>query len=81
MLYEVVYRRLRRGLEENNLPDLLLIDGGKGHLETALKAAEDLGIKHISIRSVAKNQRRGRKGFSAGRKNPFSYPNTKRFII
>ncbi len=78
MLYEVVYRRLRRGLEENNLPDLLLIDGGKGHLETALKAAEDLGIKHISIRSVAKNQRREpEKVFLPGRKNPLFLPKHK----
>lgn len=78
MLYEVVYRRLRRGLEENDLPDLLLIDGGKGHLETALKAAEDLGVKDITIRSVAKNQRREpEKVFLPGRKNPLFLPKHK----
>ncbi len=78
MLYEVVYRRLKRGLEENNLPDLLLIDGGKGHLETALKAAEDLGIDQVAIRSVAKNEKREpEKVYLPGRKNPLFLPRYK----
>ena len=78
MLYEVVSRRLRRGLEEKNLPDLLLIDGGKGHLETALKAAEDLQVKDIAIRSIAKNERREpEKVFLPGRKNPVYLPRHK----
>ncbi|MEZ0343731.1 MAG: excinuclease ABC subunit UvrC [Caldimicrobium sp.] len=79
MLYEVVYRRLKRGLEENNLPDLLLIDGGKGHLETALRAAEDLGIEQVAIRSVAKNEKREpEKVYLPGRKNPLFLPKYKK---
>lgn len=75
MLYEVVYRRLKRGLKENDLPDLLLIDGGKGHLEVALTAAFDLGITHIAIRSIAKDERRNpEKVFLPGRKNPKFLP-------
>jgi excinuclease ABC subunit C len=75
MLYEVVYRRLRRGLEENNLPDLLLIDGGKSHLETALRASEELGITKVALRSVAKNEKREpEKVFLPGRKNPLFLP-------
>lgn len=78
MLYEVVYRRLRRGLEENNLPDLLLIDGGKGHLETALKAAEDLKIENVEFRSIAKNEKRQpEKLYIPGRKNPLFLPKYK----
>jgi len=71
MLYEVLYRRLKRGMEEGNLPDLFLIDGGKGHLETALRVAEDLNIEDIEFRSVAKNERRQpEKLYIPGRKNP-----------
>jgi excinuclease ABC subunit C len=44
MLYEVVTRRLRRALGEGQLPDLLVIDGGKGQLNAALAAAKDLGV-------------------------------------
>lgn len=75
MLYEVVYRRLRRGIEEGYFPDLLLIDGGKGHLEVALSAARDLGLNEIEIRSVAKNEKRNpEKAFLPGRKNPKFLP-------
>lgn len=71
MLYEILERRLRRGLEENTLPDLILIDGGKGHLETALRVAEDLGIKEVEIRAIAKNEKREpEKIYLPGRKNP-----------
>ncbi|WP_242345122.1 excinuclease ABC subunit UvrC [Anaeromyxobacter terrae] len=44
MLYEVVSRRLKRGIGEGAFPDLLVIDGGKGQLNAALAAAKDLGV-------------------------------------
>ncbi len=44
MLHEVITRRLKRGLAEASLPDLLVIDGGKGQLNAALAAARDLGV-------------------------------------
>ncbi len=44
MLHEVISRRLRRALAEAALPDLLVIDGGKGQLNAALAAAKDLGV-------------------------------------
>jgi excinuclease ABC subunit C len=44
MLHEVIGRRLRRGMSEGCLPDLLVIDGGKGQLQAALAAAADLGV-------------------------------------
>jgi excinuclease ABC subunit C len=44
MLYEVVSRRLRRALSEGQLPDLLVIDGGKGQLNAALAADKDLSV-------------------------------------
>jgi len=79
MLYEVVYRRLKRGLEEGNLPDVILIDGGKGHLQTALQALEDLGISSIAVASVAKNEKRApEKLYLPGRKNPVFLPKHER---
>jgi excinuclease ABC subunit C len=44
MLHEVVTRRLKRALAEGAMPDLLVIDGGKGQLAAALAAARDLGV-------------------------------------
>jgi excinuclease ABC subunit C len=44
MLHEVISRRLRRAIAEGQLPDLLVIDGGKGQLNAALAAAKDLGV-------------------------------------
>lgn len=44
MIHEVVSRRIKRGILDNNLPDLLLIDGGKGQLGAALKAIEEANL-------------------------------------
>lgn len=41
MIYEVVFNRIKKGILENNLPDLLLVDGGKGQLNAAIKAIDD----------------------------------------
>jgi excinuclease ABC subunit C len=53
---EVVYRRYKRLLEENeSLPQLIIIDGGKGQLSSALKSLEDLGLRgKIAIIGIAK---------------------------
>ena len=53
---EVVYRRYRRLLEEGeNLPQLIIIDGGKGQLSSALKSLEILGLRgKIAIIGIAK---------------------------
>lgn len=43
---EIVYRRYKRVLEEQHaLPDLIIVDGGKGQLSSALKSMERLGIR------------------------------------
>src|SRR5512140_3386944 len=44
MLHQVISRRLRRAPGEGQLPDLLVIDGGKGQLNAALAAAKDLSV-------------------------------------
>lgn len=50
---EVVQRRLRRGMEEGDLPDLLIIDGGPGQLASAIAAREQLKLS-LEIVSLAK---------------------------
>ena len=53
---EVVYRRYKRMLEEEaSLPQLIVIDGGKGQLSSAVKSLDLLGLRgKISIVGIAK---------------------------
>ena len=53
---EVVYRRYKRLLDENQpLPQLIIIDGGKGQLSASLKSLEVLGLRgKIAIIGIAK---------------------------
>ena len=53
---EVVYRRYKRLLAEDEpLPQLIVIDGGKGQLGSSLKALERLGLRgKIAIVGIAK---------------------------
>jgi excinuclease ABC subunit C len=53
---EVVFRRYRRLLDENApLPELVLIDGGKGQLSAAMKSIRKLGLEgQIAVLGIAK---------------------------
>ncbi|MCZ4317664.1 excinuclease ABC subunit UvrC [Aequorivita viscosa] len=53
---EVVYRRYKRLLEEEQpLPQLIIIDGGKGQLSSSLKSLDKLGLRgKIAIIGIAK---------------------------
>ena len=52
---EVVFRRYRRIKEESrSMPDLILVDGGKGQLSMALSALRELGMDYIPIIGLAK---------------------------
>ena len=54
-MYEIVLRRYKRVLDEKlTLPDLILIDGGKGQLSIAVAALKELKINHIPIIGLAK---------------------------
>lgn len=54
---EAVDRRYRRLLSEDKaLPDLILIDGGRGQLNAALTALNRLGIEGITIAGLAKRE-------------------------
>ncbi|MBN2230550.1 MAG: excinuclease ABC subunit UvrC [Candidatus Thorarchaeota archaeon] len=59
MMREVVFRRYRGVLERgHSLPDLILIDGGKGQLNVALDALKELGLEYLQVASVAKKEER-----------------------
>ncbi len=74
MMYETVLRHLSRAQESDSLPDLLLIDGGKGQLQAALTAAEELGLAgELGFCALAKEREdEGEKVYLPGRKNPLS---------
>ncbi len=56
---QAVSRRYSRMVkEEAQLPDLILIDGGKGQLKMAQEALDELGLKEVDCISVAKGTER-----------------------
>ena len=56
-IHEVVSRRFQRLSDENDsFPDILLIDGGKGQLSSAVAAFESLGIDPPVLISLAKRE-------------------------
>ena len=53
---EVVYRRYKRMIDEGeSLPQLIIVDGGKGQLSSALESLDELGIRgKVAIVGIAK---------------------------
>jgi excinuclease ABC subunit C len=53
---EIVYRRYKRMIEENQkLPQLVIIDGGKGQLSSAMKSIDKLGLREkVTVIGIAK---------------------------
>jgi excinuclease ABC subunit C len=84
-LTEVLRRRLQRGLEEQNLPQMILIDGGKGQLGVLSAVLEELQLQEqIGAVGIAKSrvianvrgkavERSEERFFLPGRKNPVSF--------
>ena len=54
MMLEVLKRRFSRGKEESDLPDLVVVDGGKGQLAMALAALREVGVEGIDVVGLAK---------------------------
>lgn len=75
MMREVLLRRFAAD-KVRDLPDLLLIDGGKGHLNVAFQVLTKTGHLHdIELAAIAKEKSgEGEKLFRPGRKNPFVLP-------
>jgi len=57
---EVITRRYKRRMEERDLPDLVVIDGGKGQWNVARQVFDELGVKGVELIALAKGGRRGR---------------------
>ena len=90
MMHEVLGRRYRRAIESGaphdppsgGLPDLILVDGGKGQLNVAVEVMKDLGATGAALRAIAKsrmvgdrdNRRRSdERIFIPGQKNPVTF--------
>ena len=80
MIREVLTRRFSRALREDPersggaWPDLILIDGGAGHLSTAQEVLADLGVADVAAAAVAKGPERnaGRERFFLPGRAPLS---------
>lgn len=82
-MYEVLARRFARGRDGDagwELPDLLVVDGGKGQLNVALAAQKDVGVEGLAIVGLAKERREGgeetavERVFLPGQKNAIDLP-------
>ncbi len=85
---EVVFRRYKRLLDEKKaLPDLIVIDGGKGQLSSAIKVLSDLGIinenkydsnqdKKIQNLKVIGLAKKLEEVFFPGESDPYTIPKT-----
>ncbi|GAB5387878.1 MAG: excinuclease ABC subunit UvrC [Alphaproteobacteria bacterium] len=82
MMEEVLTRRFKRAIAEDpdraegQWPDLVLIDGGKGQLTSALKVLEELGVDNLNLAAIGKGPDRnaGRETFYIDGQKPFQLP-------
>jgi excinuclease ABC subunit C len=54
MMFEILKRRFSRGVESGDLPDLVVVDGGKGQLGVALAVMKELGVEDLDVIALAK---------------------------
>ena len=66
-LHQVFSRRLIRAKDEDDLPDLIIVDGGKGQLNVALDVFKELDIASVDVISVAEEKGRHDKGMTEER--------------
>ncbi len=75
---EVVYRRYSRlKKEQKQMPDLIIIDGGKGQLSSAVNSLKSLSLR-ISIISLAKKEE---EIFVLGKKEPFKFDKNSQMML
>ncbi|MFC1888349.1 helix-hairpin-helix domain-containing protein [Thermodesulfobacteriota bacterium] len=84
MIAEALGRRYRRTAEEGGLPDLVVIDGGRGHLNIGLDVLKGLGLGDLDIVAIAKErsgrgdeEKTGDRIYIPGRVNPIPVGNRK----
>jgi excinuclease ABC subunit C len=68
MMYEVLLRRYRKAVEKKDLPDLILLDGGRGQLNVAQEVFRELKIEEVDLISLAKERTVGGPRLSEVRK-------------
>jgi excinuclease ABC subunit C len=82
MMHEIISRRYRRILkhDENGkqLPDLIIIDGGKGQLNAGLKALSELGVHDIPTISLAESHELI---FAEGQEQPIALPKDSKALL
>lgn len=66
-LRQVLTRRLTRAKEEDDLPDLILIDGGKGQLSSAREVLASLDIANVDYAAITKEEAKHTKGLTGER--------------
>ncbi len=80
MMAAMLRRRFSRLIKERDegapVPDLVLIDGGKGQLSSVLEVMEELGVTDIPVAAIAKGPERdaGREAFYLPGDAPFKLP-------
>lgn len=57
-MHFIITRRLKRLMQENNLPDMILVDGGKGQITQAKLVLKQLSLKNIVIYGIMKGENR-----------------------
>lgn len=57
MMHEVLIRRYKRAVEEKDLPNLIIVDGGKGQMGVALKVFDELVIDNVDLVALAKGKK------------------------
>ncbi|MGI6563215.1 MAG: excinuclease ABC subunit UvrC [Clostridia bacterium] len=54
---EVLRRRFKGGKDSEDMPDLILIDGGKGHVAAVSKVLRECGLSHLKIAGMVKDDK------------------------
>lgn len=80
MMREALERRIERAQKENDWPDLLFVDGGRGHLAVAETVLRDRGVTRLPVAAITKIREQDAndpgpedKVFLPGRKNPVTF--------
>jgi excinuclease ABC subunit C len=82
MMMEILTRCYRRAKEKNDIPDLILIDGGKGQLNVAYRVIQKLGIERPDLISIAKGESRQKDDiYLPNRKNPVRLKHSPLFFL
>lgn len=81
MMYEVLHRRFDPS-KKLELPDLFVVDGGKGQLGIAVRVLEECGLAgQLDLVGIAKGRGGDEKLFIPGRKNPIILPNHSSLLL